>query len=703
MRPLRILITNVTLASRTGTELFTRDLALGLRRAGQHPAVYTPDPGSDLAEELRASGVPVADDPGQLERPDLIHGHHSLPCLTVLTHFAATPALFMAHDRLQWTDAPPRHPRVLRYVAVDDNCLERLTEAGIPAERSSVVRNAVDLERFPQRPPLPDRPRRALLFSNYASEDAVWPAVRDACAREGLSVEVAGEGMGKPLRQPEEVLGRYDLVFAKARCALEAMAVGCAVILCDQRGVGGLVAPDEFDRMRRLNFGMRTLTRQVETQVLRDEIRRYDAARAGAVTARVREEATLPRQVDAFLSLYRAVVGEPLPTDAGDESSALAQLLQGLLPQWTEHARLHREIARLSEEMSRVVGLEHGLRAALEAALAEAAAARRLARERDAARNEARLRAKERDRTAARIRAIEGTATWRLRSRLLASGIEGPARALFVRVTGRKPGPDRNVLPMPVIVGAPCSGTTLLRLMLDAHPTLAIPQKTGFLAEAARLGGGEGLREALFRLIRDGESWTDFGLPEEDLRRALETVDPATVPDAVRAFYRLYAARGGKTRWGDETPEAGLHIPDIARLLPEAHFIHVIRDGRDAAVSVRPLHLAPGGSMGEVAEGWRRHVEAARSAGPATDRYLEVRYEDLVPRPEAALREVCAFVDLPFDARQLECDRRAPEPLLEHGGRVDAGERMEMTEAERAEFEEVAGPLLRELGYDSAG
>jgi hypothetical protein len=85
-----------------------------------------------------------------------------------------------------------------------------------------MIPNAVDLKRFRTRGPLPVRPRRALVFSNYVTEGRYLDLVREVCRRAGIVLDVAGTRVGRPCDSPEELLGQYDLVFAKARCALEA-------------------------------------------------------------------------------------------------------------------------------------------------------------------------------------------------------------------------------------------------------------------------------------------------------------------------------------------------------------------------------------------------------------------------------------------------------------------------------------------------
>lgn len=311
MAGLRILLTNAHLDGRTGTELYIRDLALGLLAKGHRPVVFSPNLGA-LAEELRHATVPVVDDPLKVgETPDLIHGHHTHETVTALTAFPGVPAIFVLHDWSATQDEPPLHPRIRRFQAVDETCLDRLiAENGIAPETCEVLLNAVDLARFQPRKLLPVRPHRALVFSNYAREEGTLPLIRAACEAEGLTLDVVGLGVGRSVTAPERLLGDYDLVFGKARAALEAMATGCAVVLCDAHGFGGLVTRQDAPRLRRLNFGRRALATPTTLEGLRKAIRRYDAEDAAAVSAWIREDAALEDAVDAQLSIYQAVIAE---------------------------------------------------------------------------------------------------------------------------------------------------------------------------------------------------------------------------------------------------------------------------------------------------------------------------------------------------------------------------------------------------------
>jgi Glycosyltransferase Family 4 len=360
---LRVLITNLVLLGRSGTETYVRDLALALKRRGHHPVVYSPRTGA-IAGEIRDAGVPVRERLADIEeRPDVIHGHHTLPTMSALLRFPGVPAVFVSHSSQFWADAPVRFPRIRRYVAVDHLCRERLVAEGLPERLVRVVPNAVDLDRFKPRGPLPARPRRALLFSNYANEHTHLPVVRKACARTGLELEVVGSGVNAVCEHPEAILGEFDLVFAKARCALEALAVGAAVVLCGPEGSGPLVRPDAVAELRRLNFGRGTLVNPLTTRLLVEQIARYDPREAAAATAWVRAQASLDGMVTELLSTYADALADAAPAapDAAvAEAWATADYLQSIEPTLfatfaADDLVLHlkAEVRRLAAELHR--------------------------------------------------------------------------------------------------------------------------------------------------------------------------------------------------------------------------------------------------------------------------------------------------------------------------------------------------------------
>ncbi len=367
-----ILLTNVGIANRTGTEVVVMDLARGLAARGHEPMIWAPILAPAVAAPAVATGIPVVSRFDDLPAaPDVIHGHHHLETIAALDRFPGVPAVFVCHSGYWWHDEPPRHPAIRWYVGVDEFTRQRLAEADwLPPARLHVIGNAVDLRRFPRRPPLPPRPRRALVFSHYAGPDTHLEPIRDACARAGLDVRVAGSGAGAPTAEPERLLQDYDLVFAKARCALEAIATGCAVVLCDTTGLGPMVTRRNVQELRRWNFGFRVLDRPIRPHSIAEEIARYDAQDAAEVTAWIRQTADLDEAVRQYEALYQlARSAGPWQVDGTEwhppteplqiEDQAAVQVTITEVPPVVEAGRLFRARVTLRNGSRRPIATSH--------------------------------------------------------------------------------------------------------------------------------------------------------------------------------------------------------------------------------------------------------------------------------------------------------------------------------------------------------
>jgi len=354
MKRLRILITNNTLADRAGTELYVRDLAIALLERGHTPIAYSSLLG-EVARELRGATIPVVDHLDSLAvPPDIIHGHHHLETMTALLSFPGVPAIYFCHGWIPWEEEPLHFPRILRYVAVDQTCRDRLIyEHAVPEDRVRVLLNFVDLNHFKPREPLPDRPRRALVFSNNASDYTHLGAIREACARTGIEIDAMGARAGNVCARPEEVLGGYDIVFAKGRSALEALAVGAAVVLCDAAGAGPMVTTDEVERLRPLNFGIRALRESVNPDAIARQIARYSAKDAAEVSRWIRVSAGLDAAIDELLALYREVIEEHKqnePQDLAAELRAAGTYLRRWVPNLTAQRQMRMQYEQLKAD-----------------------------------------------------------------------------------------------------------------------------------------------------------------------------------------------------------------------------------------------------------------------------------------------------------------------------------------------------------------
>jgi glycosyltransferase involved in cell wall biosynthesis len=426
MRKLSILLTNNTLRSRGGTETYVRDVALALLRRGHRPVAFSRVLGP-IGDDLRRATVPVIDDIAKLgEPPDLVHGHHHFETLIAALAFPAVPIVHFCHGWLPWEETPLRHPSIRRYVAVDDVCRDRLVrEEGVDPARVEMVLNFVDMERFQPRAPLPARPARALVFSNYATEDGYVRAIRSACSQIGVALDVVGNLRGNPSASPETLLAAYDVVFAKGRSALEAMAVGCAVVLADTVGAGPLVTPQNCAGLRANNFGIRELNQPHGAGWYATQLSKYSAAAAFEVSGMVRSTAGLEAAVDRLLSIYaRALDDRP---DGGDPMAAAVAHLQRIALPFKESGAVSVRVKTLAGE----VELARAERDALAAAAADHD---RIRAEHDSLRagleaTRERVRALEQQ-----LAAFEALPTLKVRDALLRIPVVGPV----VRTTARR-------------------------------------------------------------------------------------------------------------------------------------------------------------------------------------------------------------------------------------------------------------------------
>lgn len=282
-----------------------------------------------------------------------------------------------------------------------------------------------------------------------------------------------------------------------------------------------------------------------------------------------------------------------------------------------------------------------------------------------------------------------------------------------------RPGSDAMAPPF-FIVGFQRSGTTLLRLMLDNHPEVAIPLDTVGLwgryeAKLAGTYNNLATEDDLRRLVGDllaEERIRLWEVPLEAGPVALAVGPERTLARVMDALHRAYAAAKGKARWGDKDPGNMTRMHRVNEWFPGSQFVHIVRDGRDACLSQLKVEFGFDDLL-PCACRWREEVEWVRRIGallgPA--RYLELRYEDLVKRPEEELRRVCSFLGLGYAPEMLEYHRRVersvPEsrrhiwPKIARPPQADNVEqwRREMTPGQVLCFEKRAGRLLDDLGY----
>jgi hypothetical protein len=265
------------------------------------------------------------------------------------------------------------------------------------------------------------------------------------------------------------------------------------------------------------------------------------------------------------------------------------------------------------------------------------------------------------------------------------------------------------------IVGCDRSGTTMLRLILDGSPDVAIPTESMILVDfAGRAGDALASDEEFDRLA--GAVWRHPKVREWGLPGGPPLRQGRTGPDAYRAAleapFLAYAALHGKPRWADKTPYYVGELDRVKRVFPEARIVNLVRDGRDVALSLLRVPFGPG-NVWAAARQWRAAIDAGDTASARYgEDVLTIRYEDLVSDPEPVVRRVCEFCEIAYEPGMLAIEDAA-------AGRLAAGQegwftelyagigtrsvgkwRTGMTRSQQAVFAAGASEALRRHGYE---
>lgn len=270
------------------------------------------------------------------------------------------------------------------------------------------------------------------------------------------------------------------------------------------------------------------------------------------------------------------------------------------------------------------------------------------------------------------------------------------------------------------IVGAPRSGTTLLQYMLRSHPRISLPTgETHFMVPLYRnraaygdLSRYENMRGLIEDMHRRNAEFLDTDLHgmHFDIETVARDACDAGVTTVEGVFRRLLDnnARGeGKRRWGDKTPYYVLHIPLILEMFPDAQIIHIIRDGRDCALSMYAREHDFGVYNSYfAARYWQQYVETGQAHGRAlpADVYMELRYEDLIRDPRAELERICRFLGEEYSDALVEYRKsggKGKTPLLQQPIQNSNAEkwRSRMSPRQIRLFESGAGKTLAANGY----
>ena len=273
------------------------------------------------------------------------------------------------------------------------------------------------------------------------------------------------------------------------------------------------------------------------------------------------------------------------------------------------------------------------------------------------------------------------------------------------------------------LVGVARSGTTLLQRMLNSHPQLAVSNDPAFTHVPLRRlpdGVDPPLTPDLVESTLALSTFSRLRLPEAAVRQAAKGA--RTWSEFVTGVYDAVARQDGKPLAGEKMARYVTHLPQLSELFPWARIVHIIRDGRDVALShLEWAHERRGPGrlalwreepVAVSALSWRWMVTTGRRDGAALGpaRYHEVHYEELVERAEEPLRRIARFLAIPFASEML---RYHEGKVRDHPGLTAKQAwlpptpglrdwRVQMRRRDLELFEAIAGDLLSDLGYERA-
>ena len=213
------------------------------------------------------------------------------------------------------------------------------------------------------------------------------------------------------------------------------------------------------------------------------------------------------------------------------------------------------------------------------------------------------------------------------------------------------------------IIGSGRSGNTLLRSILSGNSDISIPPESyriPFAIKKFHIFNNRDWEDLVSQVLKEFEDCKEFYTWEidiTDVQKRLENIADSkrTLSNIFDELFCTYAEKHspGSKIWGDKTPMNTLYLDWIGTVFPRSKFIHIIRDGRDVASSY--LKMERYDTILEAANRWINSIESAQSFGSKIKgNYIEIRYEELVTKPEEVIKDTCDFLDIDYDSKMLD-------------------------------------------------
>lgn len=231
------------------------------------------------------------------------------------------------------------------------------------------------------------------------------------------------------------------------------------------------------------------------------------------------------------------------------------------------------------------------------------------------------------------------------------------------------------------ILGNPRSGTSLLRLMLNAHSDVVAPPECGFIQWNMKLFQKKTFLTKTDRMkfidgVINSKKMETWGITSEEISKSLDLVDIPTYSNYCKAVLKTYArVRGNKPNpkvLVDKNNYYLSHLDEIQRAIPDAYYIHLVRDVRDVALSYQNLNKMDGlrgnyvpkldSDIEKIASIWKNNNYRV-SRFLIDKKCIQIRYEDLITSTKSQLIRLASFLEIPYDDKMERYYEFNDEPM----------------------------------------
>jgi GT2 family glycosyltransferase/glycosyltransferase involved in cell wall biosynthesis len=320
---LKVLLTNHHLLDYTGSEVYTLTLADYLKQNGCDVVVYSKYV-DKIGKEFKKLNIPVVYHLEEIKgyKFDVAHVHHNINAAEIRYFFPELPIALLSHGIIPFLEQPSVfNLNISHYLSVSEEVKQNLTQYNISEKDISVIGNIIDNKKFFSSKPVNPIPQNILVISAKISDEKALRII-EACNSLNIQYKFVGGKFGE-VNQEEllKLINNSDIIFSLGRGAIEAMLCKRAVIVYDVLAADGLITPENFDEIKKHNFSGRRFNKELTTNDLIEEIKKYNPLDTEKLYRKVFEiysaEVTVPKLINIYYHIISKYASNTQPVDQG--------------------------------------------------------------------------------------------------------------------------------------------------------------------------------------------------------------------------------------------------------------------------------------------------------------------------------------------------------------------------------------------------